>query len=69
MVIMCIDCCSQMVQLVLLQESNTQTMDDKFLSIVVSQHGLPVCIMSDCDPQFSGQFWDEIISLRYYSYL
>ena len=30
---------------------------------MVSQHGLPECIMSDHDPQFCGYFWDESMSL------
>ena len=38
-------------------------MADKFLSTVVSQYGLPECIMSDHDCQFCGHFWDELMSL------
>ena len=36
---------------------------NKFLSMVVSQHGLPECIMNNYDPHFSGHFWDELMSL------
>ena len=63
MVMTCIDRLSKMVQLVPLQESDAQTITDKFLSTVVSQHGLPECIMSDCDPHFRGHFWEELMSL------
>ena len=38
-------------------------MADIFLSIVVSQHGLPEGITSDHDPRFHGHFWDELMSL------
>ena len=63
MVRMCIDYFSKMVKLVSLQESDKQTVADKFLSIVVSQHGLPNCITSDYDPWSNGHFWDELVSL------
>ena len=56
MVMICINRFSRMVQLVLLQESDTYTFADKFLSMVFSQHGLPDCIMSDHDPHFRGHF-------------
>ena len=59
----CIDKLSKMVQLVPLWESDAQTVADKFLSMVVSQHGLPECIMSDHDPCFRGHFWDKLMSL------
>ena len=36
---------------------------DKFLSMVVNQHGFPECIMSNCDPRFCGHFWDEFVAL------
>ena len=52
-----------MVRLVPLQESDAGTVANKFLSTVVSQHGLPECIMNNHDPRFSGHFWDELISL------
>ena len=52
-----------MVQLVPLRESDTQTVADKFLSMVVSQHGFPECITSDRDPRFCGHFWEELMSL------
>ena len=29
--------------------------------MVVSQHGLPECITSDCDPYFHGYFWDKLM--------
>ena len=54
---------SKMVQLVPLQESDACTIADKFLSTVVSQHGIPECIMSDYDPHFHGHFWEELMSL------
>ena len=38
-------------------------MADKLLSMVVSQHRLPECIISDCDPHFCGHFWDKSMSL------
>ena len=63
MVMTCIERFSKMVQLVLLQESDAQTIGDKFLSMVVSQHGLPDCITSDHDPHFRGHFWEELMSL------
>ena len=53
---------SKMVQLVPLQESDAHTIADKFLSIVVSQHGLPEYIISNHDPHFCGHFWDELLS-------
>ena len=63
MVMTCIDQFSKIVQLVALQEFNTCTIADKFLSTVVSQHGLPEYIMSDCNPYFYGHFWDELMYL------
>ena len=63
MVMMCVNRFSKMVQLVLLWESDEQTIADRFLSTVVSQHGLPECIMSDHDSCFRGHFWEELISL------
>ena len=63
MVMMCIDRFSKMVQLVPLWESDARTIADKFLSMVVSQHGLPECITSDHDPRFHGHFWEELMSL------
>ena len=46
-----------------MQESDAQTVADKFLSMVVSQHGLPEYIMSDRDPRFCGHFWEDLMSL------
>ena len=63
MVMMCINRFSKMVQLVPLWESDARTIADKFLSMVVSQHGLPECITSDHDPHFRGHFWEELMSL------
>ena len=63
MVITCINGFRKIVQLVSLQEYDTHTIADKFLSMVVSQHGLPECVMSDCDPHFCGYFWEELMSL------
>ena len=44
-------------------ESDAHTIADKFLSMVVSQHGFPECITSDHDPRFCGHFWEELMSL------
>ena len=44
-------------------ESDACTIADKFLSTVVSQHGLPKCITSDFDPHFCCHFWDQLMSL------
>ena len=52
-----------MVQLVPLWESDAQTIADKFLSMLVSQHGLPEYSTSDHDPCFHGHFWEELLSL------
>ena len=61
-VITCMDRFSKIVQLVPLQESDALTIADIFLSMVVSQHRLPECITSHCDPCFCGYFWDELMS-------
>ena len=63
MVMTCINQFSKIVQLVPLGESNACTIADRFLSMVVGQHGLLECIISDHDPHFFGHFWDELISL------
>ena len=63
MVMICIDRFSKIIQLVLFQESDAYTIADKFLSMVVSQHGLPECIKSDCDSHFFGHFWEELMSV------
>ena len=63
MVMTFIDRFSKVVQLVPLQESDAQTVANKFLSMVVNQHGLPECITSDHDPRFHGHFWEELMSL------
>ena len=52
-----------MVQLVPLQESDTHTLADKFLSTVVSQHRILDNITSNCDLCFPGHFWDELMPL------
>ena len=59
----CVDHLVKLVQLVPLQESNAQTVAEKFLSTMVSQHSLPEWIMSNHNPHFCGHFWDEFISL------
>ena len=46
-----------------MQAYDVHTMADKFLSLLVSQHGFPEYITSDHDPRFCGHFWDELISL------
>ena len=38
-------------------------MADELLSMVISQHRLPECILSDHGPDFSIFFWDELMSL------
>ena len=63
MVMTCADRFSKIVQLVALQESDAHTMADKFLGMVVSQHGLLECITSDHDPCFYRHFWEELMSL------
>ena len=63
MVMTCIDRLSKIVQLIPLQEADTCTIADKFLSIVVIQHGLLEYIMIGHYPQFHGQFRDELMSL------
>ena len=63
MVIICINHFIKLVQLVPFHASKINTMADKFLSIVISQHRLSECIISDCDPCFCVHFWDELMSL------
>ena len=63
MVMICINQFRRIVQLVTLQEHDTCTISDKFLSLVASQHGLLECITSGCDPHFFGQLWDQFIFL------
>ena len=63
MVMKFIDRFSKMVQLVLLRQSDACTIADKFLSIVVSQHGLLECNTNNYDPCFCGHFWEESMSL------
>ena len=63
MVMTCVDRFSKMVQLVPLQESDARTIADKFLSMVVSKHGIPECTASDHNPHFCGHFWEELMSL------
>ena len=63
LVMTCINRFSKMVQLVLLQESDACTISDKFISMVVSQHGLLESITSDHDPHFCGHFWEDLMPL------
>ena len=56
MVMTCINRFSKVVQLVLFQESDACTIADKFLIMVVSQHGLLGCITSYHDPRYHGHF-------------
>ena len=44
-------------------------MADKFLSIVISQHELLEYITNNYDPCFYGQFWDELVSLLYTTFI
>ena len=62
MVMTCTDRFS-IIQLIPLQESDACNIANKFLSMIVSQHGLPDCTMNDHDPHFCGHFWDESMSL------
>ena len=55
----CIDHFSKIVVLVLLLESDTQTVASHFLAKVVSHYGLPVIIISNKDPRFQGNFWEN----------
>ena len=51
-----------MVVLVLLCETDAQTVASHFLAEVVSHHGLLATIISDRDPMFQGSFWKELIA-------
>ena len=59
----CIDHFSKTEQLISLQEFDTLTMAEKILRIVVTHHGLLECIKNECDTQFCGHFWDELMFL------
>ena len=59
----CIDRFSKMIQLVSLKKSDAATVTNKFVTMVVSWHGLPEYIMSNYDPHFCGHFWDELMFL------
>ena len=59
----CINRFSKIVQLLPLQESDICTIAEKFVNMVVSQHGLLECITSDHDPHFCGHLWDDLMSL------
>ena len=69
MVMISIECFGKMVWMVPLRESDAWTLADKFLNMVVIQYGLPHYNISEYDPRFCGKFWDELISLGYYTYL
>ena len=47
----------------LLWESDVCTIAGRFLSMLVSQHGLLEWITIDHDPHFHGHLWDKLISL------
>ena len=34
-----------------------------FIDRVFRQHGLPLAIISDCDPRFTGKFWTSIFKV------
>ena len=48
----CVDQFSKMVVLVILCETDAQTVASHFLAEVMSHHGLPATIISDRDPRF-----------------
>ena len=60
-IMICVDCFSKKVNLIPLQESNAGTVASRFLEEVISHHRLPVTIISDRDPRFQGNFWEELI--------
>ena len=61
-IMMCVDHFSKIVVLVPLWELDTQTVASCFLAKVVSHHGLPATIISDRDPRFQGNFWEELMN-------
>ena len=63
MVITCINRFSKMVQLILLQKCDIYTIADKFLRMVVSQHGFPELISSNHNPHFCAYFWEDLMFL------
>ena len=63
MVMVCVNQFSKTVQLTPIQKSNIYMIAYKFLSTIASWHGLPECITGDCEPQFYGYFWVELMSL------
>ena len=60
-IMMCIDCFSKMVVLVLLYESDAQKAAVSFLVEVMSHCGLPKTIISYRNPRFQGNFWKELM--------
>ena len=63
MVMTYIDHSSKIVHLAPFQESDACTMAEKFLKLMVSQHGLPECITDNHDSHFYGHFWYDLMSL------
>ena len=61
-IMICIDQFSKMLVLVLLHETDAQTVASCFLAEVVSHHGFPTTIISDRDPRFQGSFWKELMA-------
>ena len=60
-IMICVDCFSKIVVLVLLHELDTQTVASCFLTGVVSHHILLETTINDRDPRFQGNFWEELV--------
>ena len=50
-----------MLMLVLLHESDAQTVASCFLAEVLSHHRILETIISNRDPRFQGNFWEELM--------
>ena len=42
--------------------ATAQEIAQLFIATVVACHGMPKCVLSDCDPRFVSSFWPSLIA-------
>jgi hypothetical protein len=65
-----VDRFSKMAHFIPLSHPYTTTFVAKaFFDSIVRLHGIPYSIVSDCDPVFTSQFWEELFRLASVKFL
>ncbi|GKD34157.1 putative reverse transcriptase domain-containing protein [Tanacetum coccineum] len=58
-----IDCLTKLAHFIPTRETNSmETLTRLYIKEIVSQHGVPISIISDCDSHFTSRFWHSMQS-------